>query len=366
MNNRAQKKTKVFVMLSGGVDSSVAALLLKKSGKYEVHGCHLICWRDDCSQFQKEAVYAMLVAKKLGIKFHLIDLEKEYKEKVFNYMISEYSAGRTPNPDAMCNREIKFGVFLEKALTMGADYVATGHYVKIQNAKVKSQNDKSKFKIVYKMLEAEDRNKDQSYFLWTLTQNQLKRCLFPVGDLTKEEVRALAKKYDLPTAEKKDSQGLCFVGKINFQDFLQKYIEARPGQILNPNKEEIGVHEGAQFYTIGQRQGFGIANTKPQYVAKRDIATNTIVLAEDKNNSLLYREEIGVENFNWISGKSPKMPCNCSARIRYRQQLAPCAILMSSDDIRIRFVEPQWAVAPGQSVVFYKNGEMLGGGIIKS
>lgn len=352
-------KNKVFVMLSGGVDSSVAALLLKKSGKYDVQGAHLICWRDACSQTQKEAIYAMLVAKKLGIPFHLFDLEKEYKEKVFNYMISEYAGGKTPNPDVMCNKEIKFGMFLEKALEMGVNYVATGHYVK--KLKVKSE----KLKVIYKLFEAKDKNKDQSYFLWTLNQKQLKHCIFPIGDYTKEEARRIAKENNLATAEKKDSQGLCFVGKMDFAEFVSDYIAESPGKVFNESGKEIGIHSGVQFYTIGQRRGIGLANGSAQYVARKNIKTNTLILAESRTNPLLYQKEIAIENLNWISGELPKLPFRCEARIRYRGDLSPCSILRTSDVLRVKFSFPQWAVASGQSIVFYKNKEMLGGGVIK-
>src|SRR3989338_1440543 len=378
IKKRDKNLPKVFVMLSGGVDSSVAALLLKKSGKYDIRGAHLICWRDNCNQYQREAVYAMLAAKKIGIPFYLFDLEKEYKEKVFNYMISGYANGKTPNPDVMCNREIKFGVFLEKALKLGTDYVATGHYVK--KLKIKNQSTKQivlcsaepinmgsgqKSKIIYKLLKAKDASKDQSYFLWTLTQNHLKHSLFPIGDFTKEDVRKIAANHNLPAAEKKDSQGLCFVGKTDFQEFLEKYIKINPGKVLNEKMEKIGIHNGVQFYTIGQRHGFKIANNKPQYVAERNLETNTLVLAENRTNPLLYKNEIEVENINWISGNLPKLPLKCEARIRYRGELKSCVVGNIGDGISVKFDSPQWAVAEGQSIVFYKNGEMLGGGVIK-
>ncbi|MDP3991619.1 MAG: tRNA 2-thiouridine(34) synthase MnmA [Candidatus Colwellbacteria bacterium] len=369
---------KVFVGLSGGVDSSVAAYLLKKKN-YDVVGVHLRCWNVNGCDL-REAEDARRVANHLDIPFYVLNLEEEYKKAVVDYMVDGYRKGLTPNPDVMCNKEIKFGLFLKKALEMGADYIATGHYVKIEKSKIKNQNDNSKFKIVYKLFQAKDANKDQSYFLWTLTQEQLRHCLFPVGDYLKSEVRALAKEVGLPTAEKKDSQGICFVGKVTLSDFLSQYIKEAPGNILTTDGRVVGTHPGVQFYTIGQRQGLGVALNTPHYVAERDTKTNTVVLAPENDQSL-YRKEITLSSVNFINHRTFQHSQECKnvlVRIRYRQPLAPATLYKILDTpvveqssprgkarYEIHFAEPQKFVAPGQSAVFYsQEGEMLGGGII--
>ncbi|HUY69836.1 MAG TPA: tRNA 2-thiouridine(34) synthase MnmA [Candidatus Tyrphobacter sp.] len=369
-------KPKVFVGLSGGVDSSVAAYLLKRQG-YETIGVHLRCWNvEGCDD--REAEDARRVAEAIGIPFYVFNLEKEYKERVVDYMIEGYRLGITPNPDVMCNKEIKFGLFLEKALASGADYVATGHYVKIQTSKFsaksgslpaagKSQNGDSKPEVVYKLFQAKDRNKDQSYFLWTLGQEQLKHCLFPIGGYLKSEVRAIARRAGLPTAEKKDSQGICFLGKITLKDFLSAYLPESEGKILTPAGEVIGSHRGYQYYTIGQRRGFGLAHGKPYYVAEKNATRNTLVVAEGDENPLLYRKEIAIGGANFI-GRGPNSRSNHKvlARLRYRQPLSEAGLFQSGEDLfKLSFKKPQKFVAPGQSAVFYSpRGEMLGGGVI--
>lgn len=374
--------------MSGGVDSSVAAALLVQRGGYEVIGAHMKCWSDlriknkelrikGCSA-EQDAEDARRVAEKLQIPFYVFDLEKEYRASVFDYMVREYKAGLTPNPDVMCNKEIKFGVFLDKALSLGADYIATGHYVKMQNSKIKMQNDNSKFKNIYSLHEAKDRNKDQSYFLWTLTQDQLKHSLFPIGEYAKQDVRMLAKKFYLPTHAKKDSQGLCFVGNVDFRSFMQEVLPKHSGKILTVGGKEIGIHEGAEFYTIGQRHGIGVGGGIPYYVADKDIRSNTITVAEGPYDETLFKEDLKIRNAHWISGSVPRMPFGCEVRIRYRQPLQKAKIVMSNklrvkdksklhithNSLRVIFSTPQRAVTPGQSIVFYRNGEMLGGGII--
>ncbi len=331
--------------MSGGVDSAVAAALLKKNG-YDVTGVHMVCW-DGCEN-SEDRRDAMKVAAVLSIPFLTWDFREKYKKEVYDYMISEYIAGRTPNPDVMCNKQIKFGIFLKKALEAGADFIATGHYVRLQNSK---------------LFHAKDSNKDQSYFLWTLTQNQLKYCLFPIGGYLKSEVRELAKKFKLPNFKKKDSQGLCFVGKVDFSDFLKEKIPTRAGDILNFSGKKIGIHEGAHFYTIGQRAGLGISGMpNPLYVAKKNIAINTITLAEIQNEAL-YKTEIRLENLNWISNKIPEIPFSCLARIRYRQPLQKATSRQAG--FKLHFENPQRAVSSGQSAVFYTlKGELLGGGVI--
>lgn len=364
----AMNRPKVFVAISGGVDSSVAAALLVKSGDFEVIGAHMKCWSEGeyCTS-ERDAEDARMVAAKLGIPFYVFDFEKEYREKVFAYMVREYSAGRTPNPDVMCNKEIKFGIFLEKVLALGADFVATGHYVKVERKNRRFE------KAHVAMLVAKDLSKDQSYFLWTLTQNQLKHCLFPIGDYLKSEVREMAKEFGLPTAAKKDSQGLCFVGEIKFYDFLREILPKQEGVVITTSGREVGAHDGLHFYTIGQRHGIGIGGGIPYYVAEKKFDTNTLVVGEGPYDDELFQNELIVSAVNWISGVEPKLPLDCDARIRYRQPLQKTTVssmakkggyLIPNTKYLILFNEPQRAVTSGQSAVFYKNKEVLGGGII--
>ena len=386
-------KKKVVVAMSGGVDSSVTAALLREQG-YEVIGAHIKMWSDPSipCNFKEDRYDAMRAAEKIGIPFQTWDFTEEYRTAVVEYLIAEYAAGRTPNPDVMCNRHIKFGAFLRRALALGADYIATGHYVRLRRSlelrarslerNYKNQVPNSKFQV----LAAQDANKDQSYFLWTLTQEQLRHCLFPIGKHTKPEVRAMARKFNLPTAEKKDSQGICFIGEIDLNAFLKKHIPMRPGLIGTTAGRLVGEHEGLSFYTMGQREGLGVGGGGiPYYVAGKNFATNTLVVAEGPYDEKLFSREIAVGDINWISGKTPHLPLRCEARIRYRQSLQKCTILQvpnsapsansraspvrsqgigSGPKFQVRFHEPQRAATPGQSVVFYKNEEMLGGGII--
>ncbi len=381
---------KVFVAISGGVDSSVAALLLRDEG-YDVTGVFMYCYNlDGC--VQRDAIDARRVASELKIPFYVWDFEKEYKKRVVNYMIDGYKRGITPNPDVMCNKEIKFGLFLEKALSMGADFVATGHYIRLRrnfqfpisnfqtNSKFKIQNSK------FTLWQAKDSNKDQSYFLWTLTQSQLKHCLFPIGDYLKSEVREMARKAKLLTAEKKDSQGICFLGKVTLSDFLKEYISSKPGAILTEGGKKIGEHKGVEFYTIGQRH-VGVGGLpSPHYVAAKDMETNTLVVAEGSDNSALYKNEAELTDVNFINPNTPFLirankKIDVLARVRYRQPLAKATLYRTpstSSGFRIVFDNPQKFVAPGQSAVFYSQegnpsihsgrnfGEfrMLGGGVI--
>lgn len=349
------KKT-VFVGMSGGVDSSVAAYLLKKQG-YDVVGVFMRCFNvDGCAETDAED--ARRVAEHLGIPFYAMDFEEEYKRRVVDYMVQGYAAGLTPNPDVMCNREIKFGLFFEKALAMGADYVATGHYVRLKKNSKKG----------YGLFEARDKNKDQSYFLWTLTQRQLKHCLFPIGDYLKPKVREIAKKAGIPTAEKKDSQGICFLGQVNLEDFLKTYIPQRRGAVLSAAGEKIGEHNGAQFYTIGQRQGIGnLKHEKgnkihePLYVSGKDIKRNTVTVVAGSENPDLFRKQVEVAQVNQISPGVPAL-----ARVRYRQPLGKASLRKQKNGRhQLSFASPQKFVAEGQSAVWYsKKGEMLGGGVI--
>jgi tRNA-specific 2-thiouridylase len=361
----SNSKRTVFVGMSGGVDSSVAAHLLKEQS-YNTVGVFMKCYNiDGCAEADAED--ARRVAEHIGIPFYVWDFEQEYKDRVVQYMIEGYRAGITPNPDVMCNREIKFGLFLEKALASGADYVATGHYVKIE----KSPDG------VFKLFEANDPNKDQSYFLWTLGQKQLTRCLFPVGAFLKSEVREIARAAGLSTAEKKDSQGICFLGKFSLDDFLKQYIPEHRGALVTTAGEIIGEHSGAEFYTIGQRhidadfafpKTGGAAPRKPLYVSSKDAVTNTVVLAEGSDDPALYRSEVELSQMNFVSGAAPKDggTLNVRARVRYRQPLSEATLShLENGNYKMTFSAPQKFVAEGQSAVFYgADGEMLGGGVM--
>ena len=366
------KKRKVFVAMSGGVDSSVATLLLQKSG-FNLVGCYIKGWYPPgvICNWKEDRRDAMRVCAKLKIPFMTVNAEKEYKKEVVDYMISEYKAGRTPNPDIMCNKSVKFGVFLKKALAMGADYIATGHYVrlrlKIKNKKSNLPAGKAGLK-TYELAIAIDLNKDQSYFLWTLTQEQLKYCLFPLGDLLKSEVRHIAKKNDLATAEKEESQGVCFIGEFDMEDFLKKYIKQKKGKVVTADGKIIGEHDGLAFYTIGQRHGFGFGGGEggPYYIVEKDFKNNRLIVAEKKDEKKFSRKEVVVENANWISA-IPKKGKKYQARIRYRQPLEECEVAeVSKNSTKIIFINSQRAVTPGQSLVIYDGEEMLGGGIIQS
>ena len=340
---------KVFVGMSGGVDSSVSAYLLKKQG-YEVIGVHLKCWnKNGCDE--KEARDARLVASELEIPFHVLDMEKEYKKRVVDYMINSYRNGLTPNPDVMCNKEIKFGLFFDKALSMGADFMATGHY-----AKLVRNGDRS---YIY---EAEDKNKDQSYFLWTLGEERLARILFPLGDMQKGEVRRIAREAKLHVADKKDSQGICFIGQVTLQEFLSEYLESKEGKVLNLDGVVVGTHGGAHLYTIGQRHGLGVALNTPHYVVDKDVKTNTVVLAEGDAEDL-EKSKIFVGDFRL--NEDLVLPSKVFARVRYRQDLQEATLRKSGDNLLLEFIQPVRFVAPGQSAVFYNGkGKLLGGGII--
>lgn len=347
MSALVNSRTKVFVALSGGVDSSVAAALLKEAG-FHVVGAHMRCW-DECEQMD-ERRDALRVAVTLNIPFMTFDFIDEYKEHVFQYMVREYGRGRTPNPDVMCNREIKFGVFLEQALNLGADYVATGHYARLRSPGCE-----------YQLLEGIDKEKDQSYFLWALNNRQLKHSLFPLGDYTKPQVREIARRIKLPTAEKKDSQGLCFVGKVNFGHFLRGFLPRREGPVVTSEGVVVGKHDGVAFYTIGQRHGLNIGGGVPYYVAGKDVMTNTLVVGKGRDDPILRKKEILVDHLNWVADFREG---RCEVRIRYRQSKLPALLTKDSDGVRVLFDIPQCGVASGQSAVFYDQEKLLGGGTI--
>ncbi|HBD24941.1 MAG: tRNA 2-thiouridine(34) synthase MnmA [Candidatus Zambryskibacteria bacterium RIFOXYD1_FULL_40_13] len=355
------KKPKVFVGVSGGVDSSVALALLKKDG-YDVTGVFLKVWHPDFlpCEWKEERRSAMRVCATMEVPFMTIDCETEYKKDVVDYMIREYSLGRVPNPDVFCNKYVKFGVFLKKALEMGADFIATGHYAQ----KYEHTNK-------YELKEGVDKNKDQSYFLYTLNQEQLQKVLFPIGHLTKPEVRKLALKFKLPTATKKDSQGLCFIGKVDMKDFLSHYIEIKRGDVLNTKNEVIGYHDGAMFYTIGQRHGFTItskSNDGPRlFVISKDLEQNTIKVADKESDaSEVYSvKELFLPEIHFISDTDITFPCKISARIRYRQEKQECTLEKKTDGFHILFNESQNGVPVGQSAVLYDGEVCLGGGVIE-
>lgn len=360
---------KVFVGLSGGVDSSVAAYLLRERG-YDVTGVFIRSYNvDGCAE--RDAEDARRAAVHLGIPFYVFDFEKEYKKSVVEYMVEGYRNGLTPNPDVMCNKEIKFGLFLKKALEMGADYIATGHYVKYVFETFRSkQSDELGF--IY-LKEARDGNKDQSYFLWTLTQEQLKYCLFPIGDYLKPDVREIARKAGLPTAEKKDSQGICFLGEVELDEFLKKYIKPKKGPVVDTKGRKVGEHDGIFFYTIGQRHGLDLGGGGiPYYIAEKVLKTNTLVVARGSDNPALFKKEIEITNVHFTDAEVSDV--SVMARVRYRQPLVPGRLLKSGKgEYKLVFWKPVKFVAPGQSAVFYEAGflaglrgrRMIGGGTIR-
>lgn len=359
------KKGKVFVGLSGGVDSSVSATLLKKEG-YDVVGVFIKVWQPDffACTWKEDRRDAMRVAAKLGIPFLTLNLEKEYKKEVIDYMISEYEAGRTPNPDIMCNKYVKFGAFLNFAIKNGADFVATGHYAQIK--KDGSSKDEQ-----YSLLAGVDNEKDQSYFLWTIKQELLPRILFPVGGYKKSEVRTFAKKFDLVTWDKRDSQGLCFVGKLDIKDFLKHYIKIKRGKLLNEKGEVIGHHDGAVFLTEGERRGFTVTKGEqghsalPQYVVGRDIKKNTITISPHPQKSENTSDLVKLKDINFLVDDIKKGD-KFNARTRYREKLAPCVLVKidtRKKTAEIKFNTPK-LTSVGQSLVFYKKNICAGGGII--
>ena len=391
-------KKRVIVGLSGGVDSSVAAYLLKKEG-YEVIGLFMKNWHDESVTLSNECPWledsndAMLVAEKIGIPFQTIDLSKEYKKRIVDYMFNEYSKGRTPNPDILCNREIKFDVFLKIALSLGAELVATGHYCQKDSFQTKSGEK------IYQLIQGKDKNKDQSYFLCQLNQKQLEKIIFPIGHLNKSEVRSIASKQKLTTAKKKDSQGLCFIGKVSLPEFLQQKLKPKRGKIIkisnrhsnfkmskikkevlvetakkykyNANDGEfIGEHNGAHFFTIGQRKGLSLGGFKePLFVIDTDIRKNIIYVGEGKSHPGLYRKALKVSKneIHWIRNDlqlSTGEKLEISARIRYRQSLQKAILYQTENEMLVSFENPQSAITSGQFVAWYHKKELLGSGVI--
>ena len=364
---------RVFVGLSGGVDSAVSAALLKKEN-YEVVGVFIKTWHPDfleCNE-EEERRDAMRVAAHLDIPFLTFDFEDVYKKEVADYMIAEYRAGRTPNPDVMCNKEVKFGAFLQKALSMGADYVATGHYAKlrksIKNSPLYPQVGSDTDSFFLDLLCAKDESKDQSYFLWTLKQEQLSKILFPVGGFKKSEVRKLAEKFNLPVSEKKDSQGICFLGEVDLKDFLKHYIDTKQGQVVNERGEVIGTHEGVIFHTLGERHGFTITkkspNDGPYYVVGKDMAKNTLIVSQNKQTAIKPENiNINLEKTNWIN-KIPDENTKYTAQIRYHGEFLSCKVSIPEKGKAVVTFSKPILVASGQSIVLYDKDVCLGGGVV--
>ncbi|WEG14912.1 tRNA 2-thiouridine(34) synthase MnmA [Pullulanibacillus sp. KACC 23026] len=344
--------------MSGGVDSSVTALLLKQQG-YDVIGIFMKNWDDTdengvCTATEDYEDVAR-VAEQLDIPYYAVNFEKEYWNKVFSYFLEEYKAGRTPNPDVMCNKEIKFKAFLNHALSLGADYVATGHYARVDRSNGET-----------KLLRGLDQGKDQTYFLNQLNQAQLERVLFPVGELEKKEVRRLALEHDLATATKKDSTGICFIGERDFKTFLSQYLPAQPGDVYSIDGEYKGKHDGLMYYTNGQRQGLGIGGPGgPWFVCGKDLKRNILFIAPGSDHEALYSEGLRAVNTNWINGEPDSKTFRCTAKFRYRQADRPVTVtLLPNDELQVVFDEPERAVTPGQSVVFYDGDVCLGGATI--
>ena len=353
---------KIMLGLSGGVDSSVALCLLKNQG-HDVEALFMKNWQDDDSaDYCSSAVDladAQAVCDHLKIPLHQVNFSEQYWQRVFEHFLSEYAAGRTPNPDILCNKEIKFRAFLDYAKALGADKIATGHYA--QNVWHEEK---------WQLHKGIDNNKDQSYFLYTLNQAQLASSLFPVGALAKPDVRQLAMQANLPTFAKKDSTGICFIGERKFKDFLQRYLPAKPGLIKDLAGNNVGEHHGLMYYTLGQRQGLRIggrqnASEAPWFVAAKNLVDNILIVVQGHDHPALYRSTLQAIDIHWIAGQPPREGISLSAKIRYRQVEQACTITsMDATSLQVSFAEPQWAVTPGQSIVFYDSTECLGGAVI--
>ena len=354
---------KVIVGMSGGVDSSVSAYLLLQQG-YVVEGLFMKNWEEDdgteyCTA-KEDLKDAQAVCDKLGIKLHTANFAAEYWDNVFEHFLAEYKAGRTPNPDILCNKEIKFKAFLEYAQALGADYIATGHYTR-----------RSADTDCAQLLKGLDPNKDQSYFLHAVNGKQIAKTLFPVGELPKPEVRRIAQEQGLATYDKKDSTGICFIGERRFKDFLQQYLPAQKGTIVTDEGKVIGEHQGLMYYTIGQRQGIGIGGVKnsaeaPWFVVSKDLVNNRLVIGQGHEHPLMMSRSLYSQKLDWVAGECPTLPLRCKAKTRYRQPDQDCVIYNEGTGIRVVFEEPQRAVTAGQSAVFYSGDVCLGGGVIES
>lgn len=356
-------KTRVVVGMSGGVDSSVTALLLKEQG-YDVIGVFMKNW-DDTDEFgvctaTEDYKDVALVANKIGIPYYSINFEKEYWDKVFTYFLDEYKKGRTPNPDVMCNKEIKFKAFLDYALELGAEYVATGHYARV----TRDENG------VTHMLRGIDNNKDQTYFLNQLSQEQLSKVMFPLGEMDKKEVRRIAEEADLATAKKKDSTGICFIGEKDFKTFLMNYLPAQPGKMMTVDGEVMGQHDGLMYYTIGQRKGLGIGgngtSNEPWFVIGKDLAKNELYVGQGYENPVLYATHLEASDFSFTNHSEKPDTFHCTAKFRYRQTDVGVTVHLDkeSNTAQIEFDEPARAITPGQAIVLYDGDECIGGGTI--
>lgn len=358
-----ESRAYVIAAMSGGVDSSVTALLLRRAG-YPVQGLFMKNWEGDdhpgyCAA-EADVEDAMQVCEQLGIELNTVNLSRAYLDNVFRQFVADYAAGCTPNPDVLCNQTIKFDAFLDQALQLGADYIATGHYARIDKTDGR-----------YRLLQAVDSNKDQTYFLCRLNQHQLAHALFPLGELTKPEVRRMAAAAGFVTHAKKDSTGICFIGERPFREFLARYVDPRPGEIHTVDGRVVGEHQGAAYYTIGQRQGLQIggvhgAADAPWYVVAKDMERNILVVAQGHDNPFLYSRALEAADLHWIAGEPPPLPLTCLARIRHRQPLQACTVTVRPQNrVHVRFDDPQRAVTPGQFIVFYLGDECLGSGRIE-
>lgn len=355
---KSPKDTRVVVGMSGGVDSSVAALLLKEQG-YDVIGIFMKNWDDTDENGVCTATEdyndVVRVCNQIGIPYYAVNFEKQYWDKVFTYFLDEYKAGRTPNPDVMCNKEIKFKAFLDHAINLGADYVATGHYAQVEERGGE-----------VKLLRGKDSNKDQTYFLNQLQQFQLEKVMFPIGHLEKKQVREIAQEAGLATAKKKDSTGICFIGERNFKEFLSQYLPAQPGKMETLDGKVMGEHDGLMYYTIGQRHGLGIGGSgEPWFVVGKDVKRNVLYVGQGFHNDALYSDSIIATNVGWVSDREKPQQFTCTAKFRYRQPDTKVTVqLLSNGRASVVFDEPVRAVTPGQAVVFYNGEECLGGGTI--
>jgi tRNA-specific 2-thiouridylase len=356
--------SRIVVGLSGGVDSAVTAWLLKQQG-HQVVGVFMKNWEADDNDphcpARQDFLDVLAIGDALDIEVDLVNFSREYQERVFTYFLAEYQAGRTPNPDVLCNAEIKFKAFLEHALELGADHIATGHYARLEGEYPNRR-----------LLKAKDDNKDQSYFLYRLNQRQIDKALFPLGGYTKPQVREMARQAGLPVAEKKDSTGICFIGERPFREFLQRYMPIQPGDMVTPEGQVVGRHQGLMYYTLGQRQGLGIGGIKgreegvPWFVAGKDLADNRLIVVQGHEHPMLLSRTLRATDLSWI-GSPPVAGGHYTAKTRYRQRDAACEVChMAAQDMELCFQEPQWAATPGQSVVIYDGEACLGGGIIHS
>jgi len=355
------RRKRVVVGMSGGVDSSVAAWLLKQQG-YDVLGVFMKNWEDDDSDeyctSRVDLVDAASVADVIGVDLTAVNFAEQYRERVFRLFLRDYEAGRTPNPDVLCNSEIKFRAFLDHARTLGADCIATGHYARVRRAHGRVE-----------LLMAADRDKDQSYFLHRLTQEQLEPVLFPLGGMAKRDVRALARREGIPTHAKKDSTGICFIGERPFRDFLARYLPRTPGPMVTPDGTHVGMHQGLAYYTLGQRQGLGLGGTRggegaAWYVAGKDLAGNRLIVVQGDRHPLLRRHDVDADDLHWIAGAAPRLPGRYAAKTRYRMPNAACDLALRDGVVHARFDTAQWAPTPGQFLVVYDGEVCLGGGVI--